>query len=129
MLEGGIVDEASILYFLATIDVESGATTSGEEIFLEQRSDFTNLLYDENTKGAGPMQITGETQEKFIIYLIDHTEDEEELWRLNQYLINFEKYEVIINGKKGIKCTNPCILDGMSVAEYIAKYYPIQSAV
>lgn len=36
---------------------------------------------------------------------------------------------MIINGKNGIKCTNPYILEDMSVAEYIAKYYPIQSAV
>ncbi len=73
MLEGGIVDEASILYFLATIGVESGAITDGEEIFLEQRSgsEYDGLLYKENTRGAGPMQITGGGNTGRIYYIFD----------------------------------------------------------
>ena len=39
------------------------------------------------------------------------------------------KFEVTIDGEKGIKCLNPYEWEGMSVAEYIAKYYPVQSAV
>lgn len=45
MLEGGIVDEASILYFLATIGVESGTIADGKEIFLEQRTEANMRVY------------------------------------------------------------------------------------
>lgn len=135
MLEGGIVDEASILYFLATIGVESGTIADGKEIFLEQRSgsEYDGLLYKENTRGAGPMQVTGGTQAEFIKYLMAHTEDEEEWRRLEQYSIHFEAKPVTITvdgeDKVEYEYNNQYKWEGLSVAEYIAKYYPIESAV
>ncbi len=62
-----------------------------------------------------------------------HTDDEEELRRLEQYSISFEAKPVTITvegeDKLVYEYNNQYEWEDLSVAEYIAKYYPIESAV
>lgn len=65
--------------------------------------------------------------------MINHIGDKEEIKRLKNYNRGFSpyKYTITVNGEnKEIEgWDNLYIYNGMTVAEYIAKYYPIQSAV
>lgn len=131
MLEGGIVTDTSILFFLATIGVETGE----EVLLLEDRDDFDGLSYTWNTRGAGVIQVTGGTQKEFIEYLTNHIDDKEEIIRLKDYYVGFYTFEVPIYGadgevvKKITVWDNSYTYNGMTVAEYIAEYYPYESAV
>lgn len=116
MLEGGIVEENSVKWFVATISHES---KEGRKV-LEDITDFTESSYTENAKGAGYMQITGASQMEFLEYIKDKngelTPDEE------KYL---EGFYMNADGK----WDNEVATAGMTVAEYIAENYPIESAV
>ncbi len=100
MLEYGLTDERSILLFLITVTYESDHGRGMTEYGNEEY--INEQSYSEDEKGAGLIQLTfKENQTAFLKYITGITSDG----------------------------AMEDLLDGMSSAEYIAKNYPIESAL
>ncbi len=122
MMENEITSEINIKSFLVTITVE---TEHGNKLLEDDYGDTnyfeSRSLYDKNTRGAGLIHITGETQKAFIGYLLDNAEETDEK----------EKLQCLYDGYyfDGEKCRNNVYIDGLCASEYIAKNYPLESAI
>ena len=123
MLEYGLTDEKSIIFFLMTISIEC----QNGQYMLERRGEdeFEGLSYTYNTRGAGLIQLTGPDQKAFLEYILERTEDEAEQEILNNYIEGF------VNCEKP-DASHPCdctVTEPNIVADYIAENYPIESAL
>lgn len=117
MIDFDIKDKTSIAMFLATMTIESGYGTKILEVGRGSQD------YTEAVKGAGMLQITGETQQTFLEHVIKTETDPELLNKAKQYYNGFVMY----NGKT---CRdNNIVIDNQSCAEFIANEYPIYSSV
>lgn len=114
MYAAGITDEKSVLMFLCTLGVESGYGTTTTEKYTD-----TYLLdksYTKNTRGAGLIQVTGDTQKKFLENLRKGlSENDPKKVEINQYINAF--------GRDGKKTT--CSKDATT---FIANNYSVESA-
>lgn len=114
MMKTGIVSEASIKMFLTTITHESGWGLYTTE---DVNSDEITGNYTYDTRGAGLIQLTGSLQKSYFTYLQNNNIGDQEAIAI--YIDAFE-------AKEGEVLELP---EELSPAEYIAKYYPIDSAV
>ena len=115
MYEAGIMDEKSVLMFLCSIGEETGYGTSLTEKYNEGGKVVGNT-YTINTRGAGLIQVTGETQKEFMGYLKDTLSDGTEKEEVENY---WEKYE----GDRQIDNSYG------DAAKFIAENYAIESAI
>lgn len=114
MHAAGITDEKSVLMFLCTLGVESGYGKRTSEMYTDKY--LSDKSYMKNTRGAGLIQLTGETQKEFLIYIRDTLKkDDTQKEVINEYINAF--------GKIGNKTS--CSKDATS---FIAEKYPIDSA-
>ena len=112
----GIEDETSIAMFLATMTIESR--------YGKKRLEVQNggTIYTAAVKGAGLLQITGETQKEFLEYMMKKEEDPILKEKIEQYYSGFCEY----NGKDDRD--NKVVIEGKTCAEFIADEYPIYSS-
>lgn len=125
MLEYGLTNEESIIFFLYTISIEC---QNGLFMLEQGNADyFSGQSYTINTRGAGLIHLTGPDQKEFLEYLLANTENEEEKEILNSYITGFVNYE-----EPDSEHPCDCIVNDPNlptVAEYIAENYPIESAL
>lgn len=114
MYKYGITDETSVLMFLSAIGEESQygsrVTERYTQKYLEDKS------YTVNTRGAGLIQITGETQKTFLEYIYEMTEDENEKEIVKKYIDGYEKVGEKIDNTYG------------SATDFVAHNYAVESA-
>ena len=121
MMKADIVSEASVKVFLITMTHETRKGLSpledGDESY------FATQSYTQNTRGAGLMHVSKETQKDFLIYICKIIDDEEMKSDI-QHLI--DGYVYTTNGKyDNVNITS----EGLTASEFIAKYYSIESAI
>ena len=121
MFKSGITEEMSIKCFLATISTESERGNKVLESNYGDEDYYDNKLYNEDTRGAGLIQLTYVTQMAYLTHLKNNTDDLERKEEL-ECLLNGYYYE---NGQ----WKNDVKIDGMSAAEYIAHYYAMDSVI
>lgn len=114
--EFGIEDETSIAMFLATMAIES---QYGQKRLEVQNGGPT---YTAAVKGAGLLQITGNTQKEFLEYMMEKEEDPILKEKIEKYYEGFCIYGKTENGD------NKVVIEGKSCAEFIAEEYPIYSS-
>lgn len=130
MYQYGITNRYSVCMFLATLGEESGEGSElkegkgvkeeGEESEEKNKEIFKNDIYGYHTRGAGLIQLTGETQKHFLEYLYSVNGD----IGIKEKIDTFKITDIVINGKPKEKYDHP-----ENITDYIAKYYPIESAV
>ncbi len=114
--EFGIEDETSIAMFLATMAIES---QYGQKRLEVQNGGPT---YTAAVKGAGLLQITGNTQKEFLEYMMEKEEDPILKEKIEKYYEGFCIYKKTDNGD------NKVVIEGKTCAEFIAEEYPIYSS-
>lgn len=114
MMKAGIVSEVSIKMFLVTITHESGWGLNTTEVV---NPDEITGDYKYDTRGAGFIQLTEPSQISFFKYLDDNNIGDQDA--VIFYYNMLTKDDVVVDSMP----------EGLSPTEYIAKYYPIESAV
>lgn len=127
MYKYGITDTISICMFLATLGAESG---DGEKL-LEGLPLAPDATYTERTRGAGLIQITGKDQKAFLEYIQSTLSNADPMYTqiqnvLNGYPLQWPKV-TIYKGTPNEKTIEICD-NNKNVTEFIAQYYPIESA-
>lgn len=119
MYQAGITSERSVLMFLCTIGVESGY---GERtIEYEYKEGYNDKSYTFETRGAGLIQITGETQISFLQYIKTVIDDKNKINEIDNY-INGSRIRKNANGQEQVYNVYG------NIAQYIADNYAIESA-
>ncbi len=111
----GIVKPESIRMFFATIIHESGNGLKTTEMTTEGYAERHG--YTENIKGAGLIQVTDSSQQRFIEQIVKEETNPDRLEALELYQDGY-----------GSNSNNEVLVDGLTVSQYIATYYPIESA-
>jgi hypothetical protein len=114
MYNAGITGERSVLMFLCTLGEESGYGTITTEAYTAAYLAGKN--YTVETRGAGLIQVTGDTQKNFLEYVSNALPAGSEKTEVENYINGY----ATVNGK--------CVNNYGNATEFIANNYPIQSA-
>lgn len=128
MLDAGIDNEYSVAIFIATMAIESAYGTAKLE-YADGGGTYTG-----NVKGAGLLQVTGETQKIFLESLLETETDPKLREKIEIYCENFHTIDESSKKNDNIALTVDSgkyyeILEGKTCAEFIAEEYPVYSAV
>lgn len=120
MLLYGLIDEESIELFLVTISHESERGTR-----LIERGNLQYFLengYDDTNCGTGLIQLTAGTQNTFLNYILNNSQDEIEKQIIEGLLRGEEEIKIQLNnGDVTTVYTNKAL--------FIASFYPMESAI
>lgn len=124
MFRAGIVNEQSIKMFLTTVVMESKNGSKLSEQY--DKGYFDDKSYEMNTRGAGLIQVTGETQIYFLEHLLEILpENDPNRNEISKYKEKYIKFKKQISKDKIIDAYD----NELDATEFIKTNYSIEAAI